>query len=1080
VNSNIQAKAARLLAAAFLTVSIFVGLPISASGLTSEFFSNDATALQVMSGSPYNMYDPAWLINISSQNRNIFAYKIFAGLFMLGYQTEMGYMYGLNDSQLRALYAFQANYGLPVSSLVTSACLQQMDLLLVQREQQLAPIANTFQLYDHMQPLNANDISKDTLATIYTLPISVLPPALQMSQYEQVQCIAGQCDGFVQDSGGNNLPGWPTPIDISSAYRFVGAYFDPRVYNSRLPSAAVHVDTVLHEYAHYLDNIFHWTKTPLQPHMGMIDTTGFYDILYDLTSGIYCYTPRSTNPKDWVTKYGFNPGYGGCTNGQKVVFEEWAEAFSMYVAAGRNFRAAAQQSSLIAQQYDWLKNNVFGGLEYDTNLPRDLESGCNDVHGESSAQPGYASCSDSYIWDYALPVLQYGLSINASGNGSGTISSPSGGIEFTYPTTMTENVAFNSGAVITLTATAGSGATVAWSGNCNITGGAPTVSTCSISGMDTAKIVTATFSMTPVNASCGPSNGQTLQAKPSTGLCSGGTPNAVSGIGPWSWACQGLYGGTSAACSADITAYTLTTGASGNGSGTIIASEDGISYTYPTTNGKSILLNSGMAVTLTATSDAGSSVVWSGDCSSSGGSSTVATCEITSMDGTKTIMATFSLVPVSGLCGSANDMPLTTAPTTNLCAVGTPTAVSGAGPWTWNCQGSNGGSNASCSANVQQWKVTPSAGNGGSINPFNYQMVNNGGTAQFAIIPDTGYHITLVSGCGGSLVSNTYTTGVITADCTVTTSFTRDTHTVTPSAAVNGSISPSTAQTVYYGSTASFTITPNSGYSATVGGTCGGSPASGTSQFTYATSGISGDCTVAVTFSLTPVNGQCGAANNGSFASQPTDNLCSQGTASAVGGSGPWTWTCQGVGDGSTANCSAGVSTYVLTVTKAGTGAGTVTVDTDSLNWNFNTGTANYAPDTSVNISACADPESSFAGWTGDCIGNGSPCSIVMSAVKSVTATFHLLSCDEKLVRIQGTSYYYQTIQDAYNLLNNGENAQIQALSFAENLVLQKDTDVQLEGGYDCNYSSNSGVTTINGSLTIQGGTVTIEELIIE
>jgi hypothetical protein len=36
----------------------------------------------------------------------------------------------------------------------------------------------------------------------------------------------------------------------------------------------------------------------------------------------------------------------------------------------------------------------------------------------------------------------------------------------------------------------------------------------------------------------------------------------------------------------------------------------------------------------------------------------------------------------------------------------------------------------------------------------------------------------------------------------------------------------------------------------------------------------------------------CGASASQSFASAPTSNLCSIGTASTVSGSGPWTWTC--------------------------------------------------------------------------------------------------------------------------------------------------------------------------------------------
>jgi 2',3'-cyclic-nucleotide 2'-phosphodiesterase (5'-nucleotidase family) len=57
------------------------------------------------------------------------------------------------------------------------------------------------------------------------------------------------------------------------------------------------------------------------------------------------------------------------------------------------------------------------------------------------------------------------------------------------------------------------------------------------------------------------------------------------------------------------------------------------------------------------------------------------------------------------------------------------------------------------------------------------------------------------------------------------------------------------------------------------------------------------------------VNGACGAANGQSLLTKPIANLCSAGTASAVGGSGPWTWTCAGTNGGATATCSASLST---------------------------------------------------------------------------------------------------------------------------------------------------------------------------
>jgi hypothetical protein len=53
---------------------------------------------------------------------------------------------------------------------------------------------------------------------------------------------------------------------------------------------------------------------------------------------------------------------------------------------------------------------------------------------------------------------------------------------------------------------------------------------------------------------------------------------------------------------------------------------------------------------------------------------------------------------INGACGPANGVPTSTAPTSGLCSAGSPSAVTGTGPWNWRCYGSNGGTTASCSA----------------------------------------------------------------------------------------------------------------------------------------------------------------------------------------------------------------------------------------------------------------------------------------------------------------------------------------------------------------------------------------------
>jgi hypothetical protein len=126
-------------------------------------------------------------------------------------------------------------------------------------------------------------------------------------------------------------------------------------------------------------------------------------------------------------------------------------------------------------------------------------------------------------------------------------------------------------------------------------------------------------------------------------------------------------------------------------------------------------------------------------------------------------------VAVDASCGTANGMSLASAPATNLCAVGPASAVSGTGPWTWSCAGSNGGSNASCSASVANFTVTPSGANL-DITPATAQTVSAGATASFTVTANSGF--TLSTTVGGTCPSGTwngshYVTAPITTNCTV-------------------------------------------------------------------------------------------------------------------------------------------------------------------------------------------------------------------------------------------------------------------------------------------------------------------------
>jgi len=85
--------------------------------------------------------------------------------------------------------------------------------------------------------------------------------------------------------------------------------------------------------------------------------------------------------------------------------------------------------------------------------------------------------------------------------------------------------------------------------------------------------------------------------------------------------------------------------------------------------------------------------------------------------------------------------------------------------------GSGVGSDANCSANKQiSYSVTTETSTGGSITPTTRE-VSSGTITTFNITTDTDYNINFVTGCGGKLEGNIFTTAAITKGCTVKADF---------------------------------------------------------------------------------------------------------------------------------------------------------------------------------------------------------------------------------------------------------------------------------------------------------------------
>jgi Bacterial pre-peptidase C-terminal domain len=196
----------------------------------------------------------------------------------------------------------------------------------------------------------------------------------------------------------------------------------------------------------------------------------------------------------------------------------------------------------------------------------------------------------------------------------------------------------------------------------------------------------ATGETNPTAGACGAANGSALAAAPTSNLCTAGTASAVAGTGPYTWSCAGTNGGATASCLATRPA-TATNGTCGNANGVAVR-------TAP---------NLGLCATGTPSSVMGvGPFAWSCTGLNSG---TTAGCSAPVLSS-----------PTNGACGASNGGSFTGPPTSNLCLAGSATSVTGAGPFTWGCSGSNGGTTAACAALLTPPPAAPVSGICGGAN----------------------------------------------------------------------------------------------------------------------------------------------------------------------------------------------------------------------------------------------------------------------------------------------------------------------------------------------------------------------------
>ncbi len=103
--------------------------------------------------------------------------------------------------------------------------------------------------------------------------------------------------------------------------------------------------------------------------------------------------------------------------------------------------------------------------------------------------------------------------------------------------------------------------------------------------------------------------------------------------------------------------------------------------------------------------------------------------------------------------------------------------------------------------------------------------------------------------------------------------------------------------------------------------------------------------------------------------------------------------------------------------------------------------------------------------------------SVIRSFSIDITETS---TCANLPARIAGAvPAYYSSIQAAYNAAGSSDTIQAHEAAFTEDLTINLNKSVAIEGGYDCDYTTVTGTSSLNGTMTISNGSVSIENLVM-
>lgn len=351
----------------------------------SQFLDKSYQARKILSGwETYNVEPDTPISGISEASTDKFVIYVLNAIRQLGHViADNADEYG-EKIAVSLLNEYQLINDFPQSPIINQAILQRIDKQLAEMEKR-DQLGKSFPAYQDIPEPLPHSPSKEHFAYLYLIASNAFPPRLSIPReaYSHPQNV--QANSYFIGLGEGNEHIYPTE------------FFFPDSDISK-------VITIIHEYTHYLD------------FTGKIDATDFYNISFQKeflqgNDGWKYYRMKvNPNDSDQLRKHFFSYAHGWkhpSEEDYRTRYEDLAVSVEMYVAHGRVFRDYMKDKPVLTEKYNWIKDNIFDGREFNTGDPnyKDYAPDLFHIgHGIWSAG-GIVQLRPNYVWDYQLPYF---------------------------------------------------------------------------------------------------------------------------------------------------------------------------------------------------------------------------------------------------------------------------------------------------------------------------------------------------------------------------------------------------------------------------------------------------------------------------------------------------------------------------------------------------------------------------------------------------------------------------------------------------------------------------------------------------